>query len=60
MSGGLPWGRGAAVAAGWSHTPLHPPPASGRATGGYFTPRPVCKSSVPRSVVQGLAGYPGG
>lgn len=48
------------MAAGWPHTPFPSSPASGRATGGYFTPRPVCKSSVPRSVARGSAGYPSG
>lgn len=52
--GGLPW------LLGWSHSPLPSSPASARATGGYFTPRPVCKSSVPRSAAQGVAGYPRG
>lgn len=33
-------------------------PGSVRATGGYFTQRPACKNSVPRSAMQGGGGVP--
>lgn len=58
VSGGH--GAGGCRGCGVVSHPLPPSPASAGATGGYFTPRPACKSSAPRSVARGLAGYPPG